>query len=51
MKSNELSSNVHGSSQLSSSNLTLGGTQLGWIGDKSVPVTSAEGNSSPKSLS
>lgn len=31
-------------------NLTLGGTHSGWMGEMSVPMTSALGNSSPKSL-
>ena len=29
---------------------TLGGTQVGWMGEMSVPIISASGNSSPKSL-
>jgi len=32
-------------------NLTLGGTQIGWMSEMSVPMTSASGNSSVKSLS
>jgi len=31
-------------------NLKLGGTHVGWIGEMSVPITSAAGNSSAKSL-
>lgn len=31
-------------------NFKFGGTQVGWIGEMSVPVTSASGNSSAKSL-
>ena len=31
-------------------NFTFGGTQTGWIGEMSVPVTSTSGNSSAKSL-
>lgn len=31
-------------------NWRLGGTQLGWIGERSVPITSVLGNSSAKSL-
>jgi len=32
-------------------NLTLGGIQIGWMSEMSVPMTSASGNSSVKSLS
>ncbi len=40
----------HSSVQSSTSNWTLGGTQLGWMGERSVPVTVADGNRSANSL-
>jgi hypothetical protein len=49
-KSKWFSGNVHSSCASSSSNLTFGGTHEGCIGERSVPMTVAEGNSSAKSL-
>jgi hypothetical protein len=45
-----LSGNVQGLEASSSSNLQLGGTQDGWVGERSIPKTEALGNSSAKSL-
>ena len=45
-----LSPHVHSRLQSSISNFTFGGTQVGWIGETSVPMTSVSGNSSAKSL-
>lgn len=50
MKSKLLSAYVQSLAASSISNLQLGGTQLGWMGDRSVPMTLAEGNWSAKSL-
>lgn len=49
-KSNVFSGHVHGCVQSSSSNLTFGGTHNGCVGDRSVPITSAFGYWSAKSL-
>lgn len=50
MKSKEFGAYVHSEHASSISNLQFGATNKGWIGDKSVPMTSADGNSSAKSL-
>ena len=50
MKSKWLGGQVHGICASSISNLQLGGVQAGWMGDMSVPMISAEGNWSAKSL-
>lgn len=50
MKSNSPGRYVQSSLQSSISNLTLGGTQSGCVGERSVPVTEAEGNWSAKSM-
>lgn len=50
IKSKSLSGQLHVFVASSSSNLTFGGTQLGWMGERSVPMTSASGYSSAKSL-
>lgn len=50
IKSNVFSSNVHSLLISSTSNLQLGGTKLGWIGERSMPTTSADGCKSANSL-
>ena len=46
----EFGSNVQGRVQSSISNFRFGGTQEGWIGETSVPMTSQFGYASAKSL-
>jgi hypothetical protein len=41
---------VHGWVASSISKVTLGGTQVGWMGETSVPRTVVEGKASAKSL-
>lgn len=50
MKSNVPGAKVQSSSASSNSNLQFGGMNRGIVFDKSVPMTSAEGNWSAKSL-
>jgi hypothetical protein len=50
MKSKLSALYVHSNCASSISNLQFGGTNVGWIGERSVPMTSADGNSSAKSL-
>lgn len=49
MKSNFLLK-VHGASMSSTSNWTLGGRKVGWIGERSTPRTVLSGWSSAKSI-
>jgi len=50
MKSKEAGSKVQERQASSSSKRQLGGAHSGWIGERSVPITEAEGNWSAKSL-
>lgn len=50
MKSKEEGRKVHGSVKSSIWNSRLGGTEMGWMGDRSVAITEAEGNWSAKSI-
>lgn len=50
MKSKVLSDHVHSRLASSISIFRLGGTKAGWVGDTSVPITRAAGNSSANSL-
>ena len=50
IRSKWLSGNVQSKQQSSISNLQFGGRNSGWIGERSMPVTSAAGYSSARSL-
>lgn len=50
MKSKEEGRKVQGCVKSSIWNSTLGGTSVGWIGDRSVAITLAEGYWSAKSI-
>ena len=50
IRSNEFLGKVHGSVQSSISKRQFGGQNCGWMGERSVPMTSQSGYSSAKSL-
>lgn len=50
MKSKDSGSHVQSSWASSILKRKFGGTQSGWVGEMSIPITSAEGYSSAKSL-
>jgi hypothetical protein len=50
MKSKDSGGKVQGSVTSSTSNMQFGGTHSGWMGERSIPVTVAEGNASAMSL-
>ena len=51
MKSKDSGGKAQGRVTSSTSNMQFGGTHSGWIGERSIPVTVAEGNASAMSLS